>query len=165
MLGKLCHIVLSHPTNLHPHGLLSSTCSWMTQSLWAGELRAPPCLSQPPFLGCLRCPLDFLWQDILLYWILHCKVKMTLLWGVIGQQGLQWPCVWNTWRRDQQSCTRGSLVALAAKQVPCVKGVSPSHLWENLNLCCKTSSQILFRLRSMLGWSSDSLLKASFIYF
>lgn len=151
--------------NCVSHGPLSSICSCMTQSLWAVELRACPSLSQLPFLGCLLCPLFFLQQDIFLYWILHCKVRTMLQRGMIRQQGSRWPSMGNTGRGDQQSCTRGSLAALAAKQVPCVKGVSLSHLWEDSNQCCKTSSQILFGIRSMLGWSSDSLFKASFTLF
>lgn len=114
--------------NLLSCGLLSSIWSWMTQSLRAVELRSPPSLSQLPFLGSLVCPSVFLQQDLFLYWILHRKVRMALQQGVIGQQGSQWPSIGSTGRRDQQSCTRGSLVVPAAEQMPCVRGVSLSHL-------------------------------------
>lgn len=166
MLDKLCHIILSHLTRklcfpwtsvfhlqLHDPELMGSG---------AEGLSLPQSVT---LLGCLLCPLFFLQQDIFLYWILHCKVRTMLQRGMIRQQGSRWPSMGNTGRGDQQSCTRGSLAALAAKQVPCVKGVSLSHLWEDSNQCCKTSSQILFGIRSMLGWSSDSLFKASFTLF
>lgn len=169
MLGKLFHIVRSHPTRkftflwtsvfhlqLDDPELTSSAAEGSSLPHSVTTFRVTKWISD------LLCPPVFLQQDVLqnlLNSALPSQDDATVRLDTASGLALTL-CVEHGEERAAQ-LHRGSLVALAAKQVLCVKGVSLSHLREDSNQCCKPSTQILFRLRSMLGWSSDSLLKAS----
>lgn len=159
MLGKLCHIVLSHPTR---------NLAFLWASLFHLQLDDPELMgsgaegSSLPQSVIIRSACQS-FSNRTFCCIEFCTAKPGWHYSKVwyGSRACS-DSLWGAWGGKTN---RAAPQAAQLLWLLCVKGISLSHLWEDSNQSCKTSSQILFRLRSMLGWSSDNLLKASFILF
>lgn len=111
-LGKFCHIVLSQPRrNWLSCGHPPSICSWISRSLWAVGLRAPPSPTASPVFWVSGGPIGLSPTES--FALLNSALRSqdhVLRWGVVRHRGLQWPSVGSVGRRTRQTCARGSPV-------------------------------------------------------